>query len=161
MSGRRKGRQDSHARVQTVQAGRGPGGWTRRRRWNVASAPGRPRYSISYPISTEALISNGKLRCLYIPILHRYRVRHQSFYDRYLYITILPHDIVIDIEKKIRYRTNIKCPKTVKFDISYPISNVLYDIVYDIVSISSAQRGSFWSVLNIVYDIVYDIDIDM
>ncbi len=32
----RKGRQDSHARVQTVQAGRGPGGWTRRRGWNVA-----------------------------------------------------------------------------------------------------------------------------
>ena len=52
-------------------------------------------------------------------------------------------------------------PKRVKFDKSYPISNVLYDIVYDIVSISCAQRVSFWSVLNIVYDIVYDIDIDM
>ena len=161
MSGRRKGRQDNHARVQTVQAGRGPGGWTRRRRWSVASAPGRPRYDISYPISTKALISNEKIRYLYIPTLHRYRVRHQSFYVRRLYIPILPHDIVIDIDKKIRYSTNIKCPKSVKFDISYPISNVLYDIVYDIVSISSAQRPWNLKVLNIVYDIVYDIDIDM
>jgi hypothetical protein len=157
----RKGRQDSHARVQTVQAGRGPGGWTRRRRWNMASAPGRPRYDISYPISTKALISNEKIRYLYIPTLHRYRVRHQRFYVRHLYIPILPHDIVIDIDTKLRYRTNIECPKSVEFDISYPISNVLYDIVYDIVSISTCQRGSFWSVLNIVYDIVYDIDIDM
>jgi hypothetical protein len=33
----------------TVQAGRGPGGWTHpsRRGWNVAGAPGRPRYDIS------------------------------------------------------------------------------------------------------------------
>jgi hypothetical protein len=34
----RKGRPDSHARVQIVQAGRGPGGWTSRR----ALAPGLP-----------------------------------------------------------------------------------------------------------------------
>ncbi len=52
-------------------------------------------------------------------------------------------------------------PKSVEFDKSYPISKVLYDIVYDIVSISTCQRASIWSVLNIVYDIVYDIDIDM
>ncbi len=56
----RKGRQDSHPRVQTVQAGRGPGGWTRRRAlatWLVLSAAPGPRYEISYPISTKSLIS--------------------------------------------------------------------------------------------------------
>jgi hypothetical protein len=40
---------------------RTPGGWTHRRGWNVAGAPGRPRYGISYPKSTKSLISKGKL----------------------------------------------------------------------------------------------------
>ena len=46
VSGSRKGRQDSHAGVQTVQAGGGPGGGTRRRCWNVAGAPSRTRYLV-------------------------------------------------------------------------------------------------------------------
>jgi hypothetical protein len=132
----RKGRQDSHARVQTFQAGRGPGGWTRRRGWNVASAPGRTRYDMSYPISTESLISKRKLRYWYIPILHRYPVRHQRFYVRYLYIPILPHDIVIDIERKLRYRTNIECPKTLGFENRSRYRRFFFDIV----SISSVMR---------------------
>jgi hypothetical protein len=56
----RKGLQDSHPRVQTVQAGRGPGGWTRRRalgcQSSVAGVPSRPRYGMSYQISTKSLI---------------------------------------------------------------------------------------------------------
>ncbi len=100
------GRQDSLPRVQTVQAGWGPEGWTRRRalgcQCNVAGAPSLPRYGcyygILYPISTKSLISKENLRSPYIPILHRYRVRHQSFFKGCPYITILQYDIVPDIE---------------------------------------------------------------
>jgi hypothetical protein len=63
----------------------------------VAGAPSRPRYDISYPISTKSLISNlkGKRRYPNIPPLHQYPVRHQSFYLRYPYIPIFSYDIVL------------------------------------------------------------------
>jgi hypothetical protein len=110
LNSRRKGRQGSHPRVQTVQAGRGPGGcqWTHRRGLNMASPLSRPRYGISYPISTKSLILERNLQYSYIPTLHWYHVRHQSFclQCQSLYPK-LQCDIVPDIESKLWYRVSI------------------------------------------------------
>ncbi len=114
----RKGHHNSHPRVQTVQAGQGPGDWTRRRALGgcqciagVAGAPSRPRYDISYPISTKSLISKRERRYPYI--------RHCTdiMYD----IKIFTFDIVIFL-----YCNTIL----------YSISNKIFDIAY----ISSVQR---------------------
>ncbi len=98
VSSSRKGHEDNHARVQTVQAGRGPGGGTRRRGWNVA---GRPRYGISYMILTKAFDIEENLWYPYIQTLHRYHGRHQNFPLRCPFIQILHYDIVPDIEEKL------------------------------------------------------------
>ncbi len=152
-------RQDSQPRVQTVQAGQGPGGWTHRRGWNVPSVPSRSlaRYGILYPISTKSLISKRNLQSPYIPILHWYHVQHQSFYLRYPYILILQYDIVLDIESKIRHWIHIKCTKSVEIEYRTQYRSFSFDIE----TISSVQRASFWSVVNIVPDIVPDIDVNI
>ncbi len=105
----RKGRPDSHAKVQTVQAGRGSGGWS----WLDPSAGleyGRcaqpPRYGISYPISTKSLISKRKLRDPYIPTLHRYHVR-VSTTSKFLHSISLYPDIVLRYRTRYRIKTSI------------------------------------------------------
>jgi hypothetical protein len=146
LSGRRKGRQDSHTRVHTIQTGRGPGGWTHRRGWNVAGAPSR---GISYPISTKSLISKPSIS-LY-PDIAPITCTISKFYLRYPYIPlILQYDIVPDVESKPRYRIHIECTKSVEIEYRTRYRRFSFDIE----TTPSVQRASFWSVFNIVPDIV-------
>jgi hypothetical protein len=61
----RKGREDNHTRVETVQAVQEPGGETRGWGWNVAAAPSLTRYGTSYTKSTNAFNSEKSSISLY------------------------------------------------------------------------------------------------
>jgi hypothetical protein len=145
----RKGRQDSHARVQTVQAGRGPGGWTHpsRRGWNVAGMTYHTQYRPNLWYRRENFDIGISRYCTDI------------LYD----IKVFTFDIGISrCCRTISYSISIE-----KFDIT-PISSVQRrsDLTYrsryrwfffDIVSISSVQRRSFPVFVRPQYRIWYRI----
>ncbi len=88
----RKGHLDSHARVQTVQAGQGPGGWTRRRALGchcyVAAAPGRPRCLIWHivPYIDKTFDIEEKNSISLYPDIAQISCKTSKFYLWYLYI---------------------------------------------------------------------------
>jgi hypothetical protein len=92
-----------------------------------------------------------------IQILHWYYVRHQGFCLRYPYILTLQYNFVPVIDSKLWYRIHIECTKTV--EIEYLTQSWYRRVFFNINTISSVQRLSFWCVLNtIVPDTVHDID---
>jgi hypothetical protein len=149
----RKGRQDSYAKVQTVQAGRGPGGWS----WLDPSA-GLERGRCAQPPQVWHIVPNidkifdieEKPSTSLYPD-NRYHVRHQSFNLRYPYITILQYDIAT--VSKLRYR--IECTKRIEIELEYRTRYPRF--FFDIEPISSVQRWSFFLASSISYPISYTI----
>jgi hypothetical protein len=162
----RKGHQDSHASVQAVQAGRGPGGGTRRPR-SAGLKHGRPGPGCAHPpqvwhivpdidkisdIEAKTSISlysnSAPISCttskflpsisLYPDIAIRYRTRYRIKLPHLIYIEC-PSPGTVEIEYRTRYPRSF----------------------FDIDAISNVQGLSFWSFLNVVREIVYDIDADI
>ncbi len=135
----RKGRQDSRPRVQTVQAGRGPGGWTRHGR--RAAGPGLPQPAgVTWPVRPAAP-----------GMAYRTRYRHNLWYRRENFdILISRHctDIMYDIQVFTKFYLRSPYIPILRYDIIPDIESKLRYCIY--IYISSVQRGSK---LNIIPDI--------
>ncbi len=153
----RKGRQDSHAKV---QAGRGPGGWS----WLDPSA-GLERGRCAQPPQVWHIVPNiDKIFdieekpsiSLYSDIAPISCTKSIFFPSISLY-----YDIAIRYSNRIKLRYRIECHGTTRVEIELECRTRYRRFFFDIESISSVRRcfvWSFWSVLNIVPDIIYDID---